>query len=108
MSTDELVVDLDKPSSLTVDAPGYVAPDRSLLPPRIVSSRLRILPRIRDIWLSRELLVFLIRKELKVKYKNSVLGFVWSMLNPTIVLLVYYVVFKYFMRNNVPDFALYL
>jgi ABC-2 type transport system permease protein len=83
-------------------------PDRSLLVPRVVSSRLRIFPRIRDIWLSRELLVFLIRKELKVKYKNSVLGFFWSMLNPAIVLLVYFVVFRYFMKNNVPQFALYL
>ncbi len=110
MSTDDLVVDLvedevDEP--LPVEAP-RVVPDRSLLSPRIVSSRLRIFPRIRDIWLSRELLVFLIQKELKVKYKNSVLGFFWSMLNPAIVLLVYYVVFKYFMKNDVPDFALYL
>ena len=57
---------------------------------------------------SRELIVFLIRKELKVRYKNSVLGFVWSFLNPALVLGVYYVVFKYFLPNHLEYFAIYL
>jgi len=43
-----------------------------------------------------------------VKYKGSFLGFIWSMINPAIVLLVYYVVFRYFLKSAVPDFALYL
>ena len=82
--------------------------DRSELNARVVSSRINLRARLVEIWRCRELLVFLVRKELKVKYKNSVLGFVWSMLNPAIVLLVYYVVFRYFLKNGIPDFALYL
>ncbi len=74
----------------------------------MVSSRLRIFPRIRDIWRSRELFVFLVRKDLKVKYKGSVLGLLWSMLNPAVTLIVYYVVFKYFLKSGTPNFALYL
>ena len=48
------------------------------------------------------------RKELKVRYKNSVLGFLWSFLNPALVLCVYYVVFKYFLANHISLFAIYL
>jgi ABC-2 type transport system permease protein len=75
---------------------------------RVVSSRVSLRTRLREIWGARELFVFLVRKDLKVKYKNSVLGFLWSMLNPAFVLLVYYVVFKYFLKNPTPYFALYL
>jgi ABC-2 type transport system permease protein len=75
---------------------------------RIVSSRVSLRDRLREIWRARELFVFLVRKDLKVKYKNSFLGFLWSMLNPAFVLLVYYVVFKYFLKNPTPSFALYL
>lgn len=83
-------------------------PSRGDLPARVVSARVRLRPRLKEIWKSRELLLFLIRKELKVKYKGSFLGFIWSMINPAIVLLVYYVVFRYFLKSAVPDFALYL
>jgi ABC-2 type transport system permease protein len=48
------------------------------------------------------------RKELKVKYKNSVLGFVWSMLNPALYLVVYYVVFSVILKNGLPFFTIYL
>ncbi|MGP8064838.1 MAG: ABC transporter permease [Acidimicrobiales bacterium] len=75
---------------------------------RIVSSRVTLRARLRELWNARELFVFLVRKDLKVKYKNSFLGFLWSMLNPAFVLLVYYVVFKYFLKNPTPYFALYL
>jgi ABC-2 type transport system permease protein len=37
-----------------------------------------------------------------------VLGFVWSFLNPALILMIYYVVFKYFLHNQTPDFALFL
>ncbi|HUY06482.1 MAG TPA: ABC transporter permease [Acidimicrobiales bacterium] len=89
-------------------APILDASGRGDLPARIVSARVRLRPRLREIWKSRELVVFLIRKELKVKYKGSFLGFIWSMINPAIVLMVYYVVFRYFLRTAVPEFALYL
>ena len=75
---------------------------------RVVSSKVRLGARAKEIWSSRELFVFLVRKELKVKYKSSVLGLLWSMLNPAVVLMVYYVVFKYVLKNPTPDFALYL
>ncbi len=44
--------------------------------------RLRVGPRLRVLSAHREILLNLVRKELKVKYTASVLGAVWSLLNP--------------------------
>jgi ABC-2 type transport system permease protein len=52
-----------------------------------------------------ELLAELVRKDLKVKYKNSALGFVWSLANPLLYLAVFTLVFTFFLKNNVPLFA---
>ena len=52
--------------------------------------------------------MLLVRTELKVKYKDSVLGYLWSMLNPALVLAIYYVVFKIIARNHQPNFAIWL
>lgn len=96
-----------EPSPGADGAPQEYPGDRDL-PYRVVSSKVRLGARLGEIWKSRELFVFLVRKELKVKYKSSVLGLLWSMLNPAVVLMVYYLVFKYIAKNPTPDFALYL
>jgi len=54
------------------------------------------------------LLLGLTRKELQVKYKNSVVGIGWSMLNPAFVLVVYFFVFQVVLGNGLPGFAIYL
>jgi ABC-2 type transport system permease protein len=77
-------------------------------PTRVISSRVSVRQRLVDIWRYRELLVGLVRKELKVKYKNSILGFLWSMLNPALYLVVFYVVFQKILKNGIPDFAIFL
>ncbi len=51
--------------------------------------KLRILPRIRELAAHREVLANLVRKELKVKYTASILGAVWSLLNPIVFLAVF-------------------
>lgn len=70
--------------------------------------KLHILQRTRELWRNREILGNLARKELRVKYKSTVLGVAWSMLNPLLYLVVFYVVFTYFLKNAVPDFPIYL
>jgi ABC-2 type transport system permease protein len=52
-----------------------------------------------------ELLAALVRKDLKVKYKNSALGFVWSLANPLLYLAVFTLVFNVFLRGGVDNFA---
>jgi ABC-2 type transport system permease protein len=66
------------------------------------------LRRAREVWRYRELLGNLVRKELKVKYKNSALGFVWSLLNPALYLVVFYVVFQVVLKAGIPNFAIFL
>jgi ABC-2 type transport system permease protein len=48
-----------------------------------------MLRRIRELAAHREILLNLVRKELKVKYTASVLGAVWSLLNPVVFLAVF-------------------
>ena len=52
-----------------------------------------------------ELLAELVRKDLKVKYKNSALGFVWSLANPLLYLAVFTLVFNVFLKGGVDNFA---
>lgn len=63
---------------------------------------------VREIWDYRELLVNLTRKELKVKYKDSMLGFLWSLARPTLHLAIYYVAIGEFLGAGIPDFPIYL
>lgn len=55
-----------------------------------------------------ELLSQLVRKDLKVKYQGSALGFVWSLANPLFQLGIYYVIFTKVFRNPTPDYHVYL
>ncbi len=67
--------------------------------------------KLKSLYEYRELLYNLTRKEVKVKYKNSVLGILWSMINPLIMLLVYYVAFGILFKvqgNGIQYFAIYL
>lgn len=55
-----------------------------------------------------ELLTALVRKDLKVKYKDSTLGFAWSLANPLLLLGVYYFVFAIVLKSGIHDFVVYL
>jgi ABC-2 type transport system permease protein len=71
------------------------------------SPHLRVGPRLRELLAHREVLVNLIRKELKVKYTASVLGAVWSLLNPVVFLAVFFFVAEV-LNNSLPDFPVFL
>lgn len=63
--------------------------------------------RLRLLVAHREVLANLVRKELKVKYTASVLGAVWSVLNPIVFLAVFSFVVRV-TNNGFPDFPIYL
>ncbi|MGZ4130248.1 MAG: ABC transporter permease, partial [Actinomycetota bacterium] len=63
--------------------------------------------RIRELAAYREILLNLVRKELKVKYTASVLGAVWSILNPIVFLAVFTFVVKV-LGNATPHFPVFL
>ena len=52
----------------------------------------------RDTYRYRELILMLTQKELKVRYKRSVLGFLWALLHPLLMTGVYVMVFTLFIR----------
>jgi ABC-2 type transport system permease protein len=55
-----------------------------------------------------ELLSQLVRKDLKVKYQGSTLGFLWSLANPLLLLAVYSFVFQVVFKSGIPSFGIYL
>jgi ABC-2 type transport system permease protein len=71
------------------------------------SSRLRVVPRIREIVAKREVLLNLVRRELKVKYAASLLGAVWSLLNPVVYLAVFTFVTRV-LGMAIEDYPVYL
>jgi ABC-2 type transport system permease protein len=75
---------------------------------RIVSSHVSVPERIIEIWRSRQLLLNLVRTEIRIKYKNSVLGLLWSLLSPAMGLLVYTLVFSVALKNGIPEFVILL
>jgi lipopolysaccharide transport system permease protein len=56
----------------------------------------------------RNMFYSLVRKNLYGKYKNSVLGFLWNFITPTILVLLFYIVFENFMGKGVPYYWAYL
>ncbi|HUS60781.1 MAG TPA: ABC transporter permease [Acidimicrobiales bacterium] len=72
--------------------------------------------KLSEITSSRELIVNLTLRELRSRYKRSVLGWTWSMLNPLSTVVIYTVVFKYFFHAEGPtgrpsglkNFSIYL
>jgi lipopolysaccharide transport system permease protein len=55
-----------------------------------------------------DILTVLAVKDFKVRYRNSVLGFVWSLLNPLAYMAVLTLVFSYLLRVTIPNFAAWL
>jgi len=55
-----------------------------------------------------DLLRELVARDLKLRYKRSVLGIAWSLLNPLLQLLVFSVVFRYLIPLKIPDYTLFL
>ncbi|TFV85699.1 ABC transporter permease [Blastococcus sp. CT_GayMR20] len=68
------------------------------------------LKSVRDLSAYRELLGLLVRRELKAKYKDSTLGFLWTLIRPLTILVVYYVAIGKFLgaERSIPDFAIYI
>lgn len=58
----------------------------------------------------RDLLWVLIKRDIKTRYKDSSLGFIWSLLRPLTNLLVYFLVIGKFLgaARNIPDFAIFM
>jgi len=63
---------------------------------------------IQEIRQYRELIWALAMKELHVRYKRSALGFLWALLNPLLMMIIYTMVFSTIMRFSVPYYSIFL
>lgn len=61
-----------------------------------------------DVLHHRSLVMALLVRQLKIRYRGSILGFVWTFLNPLLLMAVYALVFRFYMRLAVPNYALLL
>lgn len=50
----------------------------------------------------------MVRRELRGKYKGSILGFLWTFINPLLQLVVYTIVFSNIMRMGVSNYEIFL
>ncbi|MEY8421176.1 ABC transporter permease [Lachnospiraceae bacterium 38-14] len=63
---------------------------------------------LKELYEYREMIVNLVRKELRGRYKSSVLGFLWTFINPLCQIIVYTLVFSQIFRMNIDKYYLFL
>ena len=63
---------------------------------------------IKELYSYREMIFSLVRKDLRGRYKGSVLGFLWTFVNPLLQLAVYSFVFAFILRADIDKFYLFL
>ncbi len=68
-----------------------------------------MLDNIRELYRYRSLFLALVKRHLAMRYRGSLLGFLWSFLNPLLLMLVYTLVFRYYIRfNDVQNYTIFL
>lgn len=67
-----------------------------------------MLKKVAEIYDYREMIRNLVKKELRGRYKSSVLGFLWTFINPLCQIIIYTIVFSTIMRTGIEQFYLYL
>lgn len=73
-----------------------------------VRARLRSVDEVRELWRYRYLIRNLVARDLKVRYKRSVLGIIWVSLNPLLTMAVQALVFSSFFGSTLPHYPVYL
>lgn len=66
------------------------------------TSRTAVRHQLRDLVSYRELIKLLTIKDVKLRYKGSVLGFLWSLINPLLMMVVFYIVFIVLLPQGAP------
>jgi ABC-type polysaccharide/polyol phosphate export permease len=66
-----------------------------------------MIARFEELYHYRELTRNLVVRDLKVRYKNSVLGVLWSLLNPLLMTLVFTVVFTLMIPSSIKDYPVF-
>lgn len=62
----------------------------------------------KELYAYRQMIFSLVKKDLRGRYKGSVLGFLWTFINPLLQLVVYTIVFSFILKTNIERYYLYL
>ncbi len=81
--------------------PHAVIYDSAQRPPAMIEE-------LSEIWRYRDLLVQLVARNIKIRYKRSVLGIGWTMLNPLLIMLILTFVFSTVFRISLEHYAVYV
>lgn len=63
---------------------------------------------LKELYAYRQMIYSLVKRELRGRYKGSVLGFLWTFINPLLQLAVYTIVFSVIMRSGIDKFYIFL
>ena len=63
---------------------------------------------LNDLWRYRDLVRYLVGRDLKVRYRRSFIGFLWTMLQPLLTMLVLYIVFSSLFRFSIASYPVYV
>ncbi len=63
---------------------------------------------ITELFVYREMLISLVRKDLRTRYRGSFLGFLWTFINPLMMLVIYSIVFSYIFRVQEKNYSMFL
>jgi lipopolysaccharide transport system permease protein len=67
-----------------------------------------LLARIQTLFRYRELFFQLVSRDIKLKYRRSILGYLWSVLNPLLTMSIMVVVFSSMLARGIENFPVYL
>lgn len=76
-------------------------PVRRVLP---TVALLDLAPRLKRLIAYRALIKYLVLKDIKTRSRGTYLGVAWTLMNPLLTILVYFVVFQYVFRVSIPNF----
>ncbi|MDQ1301787.1 MAG: Transport permease protein [Chloroflexota bacterium] len=99
---------LADPVRVGAEASSTISIDENAASPAWIRPRRSMLAHILELWRYRDLIRNLVVRDLKARYKNNVLGFLWSLLNPLGMMVVFMFVFTVMMPSQVARFSTFL
>ncbi len=69
---------------------------------------MKLIQKIKEIYEYRHMLATLVKQDINGRYKGSFLGFLWTLLNPLLMLVVYSIVFQFIFKTGIENYSIYL
>jgi lipopolysaccharide transport system permease protein len=73
-----------------------------------VDRNIRVMPKLNELWAYRELIRNMVLRDLRIRYKGSTLGYLWTQIAPLLMMLVFLFVFTVLIPSNIALFPVFL